>query len=99
MTSTHDDSFREIQLSGKQLVFLFMAVVVILVGTFLMGLLVGRGGLAARGTPGAMAANEASAEPPPPPSSASPGTSTSPATRPKNSLCGAPGSAEPARNS
>ena len=32
MASTHDDAFREIQLSGKQLVFLFMAVVVILVG-------------------------------------------------------------------
>ena len=80
MTSAHDDSFREIQLSGKQLVFLFMAVVVILVGTFLMGLLVGRGVLAARGTPGSVAADQVAAEPPPPPSSASPGTSTSPVT-------------------
>lgn len=80
-TSTHDDSFREIQLSGKQLVFLFMAVVVILVGTFLMGLQVGRGVLAAKGAPGAdetVAAGEA--EPPPPPSSASTGTTTSPVT-------------------
>ena len=56
MASTHDDSFREIQLSGKQLVFLFMAVVVILVGIFLMGLLVGRGVLAAA-APGAEAAD------------------------------------------
>jgi DedD protein len=98
MTSTHDDSFREIQLSGKQLVFLFMAVVVILVGTFLMGLLVGRGVLAARGAPGTVAANEATAEPPPPPSSASSGTSTSPATAAeKLSYAERLGSAEPAR--
>ena len=98
MTSTHDDSFREIQLSGKQLVFLFMAVVVILVGTFLMGLLVGRGVLAARGAPGTVAANEATAEPPPPPSSASPGTSTSPVTAAeKLSYAERLGSAEPAR--
>ena len=98
MTSTHDDSFREIQLSGKQLVFLFMAVVVILVGTFLMGLLVGRGVLAARGTPGTMAANEATAEPPPPPSSASSGTSTSPATAAeKLSYAERLGSSEPAK--
>jgi len=81
MTSTHDDSFREIQLSGKQLVFLFMAVVVFLVGTFLLGLQVGRGVLAARGAPGtggAVAATDT--EPEPPPSSASSGTSTAPAT-------------------
>jgi DedD protein len=95
MTSTHDDSFREIQLSGKQLVFLFMAVVVILVGTFLMGLQVGRGVLAAKGAPGTeVAATEA--EPPPPPSSASPGTSTSPATAgEKLSYAERLGSAEP----
>ena len=97
MTSAHDDSFREIQLSGKQLVFLFMAVVVILVGTFLMGLQVGRGVLAARGAPGTggtVAVTEA--EPPPPPSSASPGTSTSPATGgEKLSYAERLGSAEP----
>ena len=81
MATTHDDSFREIQLSGKQLVFLFMAVIVILVGVFLMGLQVGRGVLMARGVPGAestAAANEA--EPPPPPASASPSSTSSPAT-------------------
>ncbi len=38
-----DDSVREIQLSGKQLVFLFMAVTVVSVVIFLCGVLVGRG--------------------------------------------------------
>ena len=40
---TSDDSVREIQLSGKQLVFLFMAVTVVSVVIFLCGVLVGRG--------------------------------------------------------
>ena len=43
---THDtaeDGFHEIQLSGKQLVFLFMATTVVLVVVFLCGVLVGRG--------------------------------------------------------
>ena len=99
MTSTHDDSFREIQLSGKQLVFLFMAVVVTLVGTFLLGLQVGRGVLAARGAPGAGGSVVATeTEPPPPPSSASPATSSSPATAgEKLSYAERLGSAEPAR--
>lgn len=39
----NDEGFREIQLNGKQLVFLFMAATVVLVVTFLFGLLVGRG--------------------------------------------------------
>lgn len=43
VTTSPDDGFREIQLSGKQLVFLFMAVTVVLVVTFLTGVLVGRG--------------------------------------------------------
>jgi cell division septation protein DedD len=38
-----DDAFHEIQLSGKQLVFLFMATTVISVVIFLCGVLVGRG--------------------------------------------------------
>ena len=81
MTHTNDDSFREIQLSGKQLVFLFMAVIVILVGVFLMGLQVGRGVLMARGVPGAEAAAAANeTEPPPPPAAASPSSTSSPAT-------------------
>ena len=37
-----DEGFREIQLNGKQLIFLFMAVTVVLVVTFLFGVLVGR---------------------------------------------------------
>lgn len=42
-THTHDDGFHEIQLNGKQLVFLFMAVTVVSVVIFLCGVLVGRG--------------------------------------------------------
>lgn len=41
--ATADDDVREIQLSGKQLVFLFMAVTVVSVVIFLCGVLVGRG--------------------------------------------------------
>ena len=42
-TQTHDDGFHEIQLNGKQLVFLFMAATVVSVVIFLCGVLVGRG--------------------------------------------------------
>ena len=38
-----DEGFREIQLNGKQLIFLFMAVAVVLTVTFLFGVLTGRG--------------------------------------------------------
>jgi cell division septation protein DedD len=40
---THDDAFREIQLNGKQLVFLFMMATVFSVVIFLCGVFVGRG--------------------------------------------------------
>ena len=40
---SQDEGFREIQLNGKQLVFLFMAVTVVSVVIFLLGVLVGRG--------------------------------------------------------
>ena len=63
MATTQEDSFREIQLSGKALVFLFMAVTVIAVGIFLMGLLVGRGVLATKGAPGVNTAATNEAEP------------------------------------
>jgi DedD protein len=43
LTPDAEDGFHEIQLSGKQLVFLFMATTVVLVVTFLCGVLVGRG--------------------------------------------------------
>lgn len=46
---TPDDGFREIQLNGKQLVFLFMAATVVSVVIFLCGVLVGRGVRAERG--------------------------------------------------
>ena len=50
LTSHHaDDGFHEIQLNGKQLVFLFMAVTVVSVVIFLCGVLVGRGVLDERG--------------------------------------------------
>jgi len=40
---TQDDAFREIQLNGKQLVFLFMVATVVSVVIFLCGVFVGRG--------------------------------------------------------
>ena len=97
MASTQEDSFREIQLSGKALVFLFMAVTVIAVGIFLMGLLVGRGVLATRGGPGVDAA-ATEAEPPLPPAAATSASSTSPSTAgEKLSYAERLGSAEPAK--
>jgi cell division septation protein DedD len=78
MTSTHDETFRELQLSGKQLVFLFMAVTVVSVVIFLCGVLVGRGVRAERGGAGATEATAAPAITEPPlsaPASASPNAS------------------------
>jgi cell division septation protein DedD len=79
---THDvaeDGFHEIQLSGKQLVFLFMSATIVLVFVFICGLLVGRsvrdtgpgepGGAFAAGLPsGGETTSEpvAAAEPPAP---------------------------------
>jgi len=45
-----ESGVREIQLSGKQLVFLFMASVVLVVVVFLLGVSVGRGARASAGT-------------------------------------------------
>jgi DedD protein len=42
-TTTQDEGFHEIQLNGKQLVFLFMAGTVVAVVIFLLGVFVGRG--------------------------------------------------------
>ena len=98
MAATQEDSFREIQLSGKALVFVFMAGVVILVTVFLMGLLVGRGVLATRGPAGAATTAAAEVEPPAPPAAASGPSSTSPATAgEKLSYAERLGSAEPAK--
>jgi cell division septation protein DedD len=79
--TTHDDAFREIQLSGKQLVFLFMAVTVVSVVIFLCGVLVGRGVRAERGLPDAgtetSTVSPAIVEPPLSPASAAAGPATS----------------------
>ena len=77
MASTQDDAFREIQLSGKQVVFVFMAGVVIAVVIFLFGVQVGRGVLAQRGLPGAADVANASE---PAPASASQASSGTPVT-------------------
>lgn len=83
MATTQDDAFREIQLNGKQLVFMAMAFVVIAVGIFLMGVQVGRGVRGERGLPeGAdvVAAATPEAEPPLPPASGTQGSSDTPVT-------------------
>ena len=75
MASTQDEGYREIQLSGKQIVFWFMAFVVIGVVVFLLGVQVGRGVLSQRGLPeGNVAASAQEAEPPAPPPSAARGS-------------------------
>jgi cell division septation protein DedD len=75
MASTHDEGFHEIQLSGKQLVFWAMAVVVIGVVVFLLGVQVGRGVLAQRGSPESHSvASAPETEPEPPPAPASQGS-------------------------
>src|SRR5687767_4683239 len=60
-TTTGDEGFHEIQLNGKQLVFLFMAVTVVSVVIFLCGVLVGRG---VRTSPGPAEALTAQTEAP-----------------------------------
>jgi cell division septation protein DedD len=82
-SSNSDDGFHEIQLNGKQLVFLFMAATVVSVVIFLCGVLVGRG---VRTERAAMADAQAMNEPPtadivpaPPPASPSADPTTAPA--------------------
>jgi cell division septation protein DedD len=83
MTSTtHDEGFHEIQLNGKQLVFLFMAVTVVSVVIFLCGVLVGRGlrgEVTLAATDPAVSDLAAAGDIPPPPAAAS-GTTATPAT-------------------
>src|SRR5580765_7076089 len=55
---TTEDGFHEIQLNGKQLVFLFMAATVVSVVIFLGGVLVGRGVRAERIVAQSAALNE-----------------------------------------
>jgi cell division septation protein DedD len=63
---TADDGFHEIQLSGKQLVFLFIVTTTVIVVVFLCGVKVGRGARAAQGDePGPAAAATATPNPQP----------------------------------
>jgi cell division septation protein DedD len=81
-TATQDDGFHEIQLNGKQLVFLFMAVTVVLVVTFLCGVLVGRDLQFNRGGPTAVdtiaGGTDDDVAPAPPASADIPGASSGP---------------------
>ena len=67
---THDtaeDGFHEIQLSGKQLVFLFIVTTTVIVVVFLCGVKVGRGARAAQGDEPEPSALSATASPDPQP--------------------------------
>ena len=71
----HDEGFHEIQLNGKQLVFLFMAATVVSVVIFLLGVFVGRGVRAERGTVADSSATSgtiADTSPAPPPAASVP---------------------------
>jgi cell division septation protein DedD len=75
---TQDDGFHEIQLNGKQLVFLFMAATVVSVVIFLCGVLVGRGVRAERGSVADAAATEGVPDPDVPVASSTTGTAATP---------------------
>ena len=78
-----DEGVHEIQLNGKQLVFMFMAVTVVAVVIFLCGVMVGRGVRAPRAIETADAATEAPIDPTAAvqtPAQATDGPSTSPAS-------------------
>src|SRR5271167_4738617 len=70
--TVQDDGFREIQLNGKQLVFLFMAATVVSVVIFLCGVLVGRGVRAERAAASAEASIAAEPTPQAAPAAATP---------------------------
>src|SRR6185503_11309820 len=72
-----EQGFREIQLGGKQLVFLFMALVVGAVAIFLLGISVGRGVRSV--TDGGGGTDVAVAGPPAAPGEMPPRTETTPA--------------------
>ena len=69
-----DEGFHEIQLNGKQLVFLFMATTVVVVVIFLCGVLVGRGVRGERMAPAGDASTIAAAEVMPDPRADKPAT-------------------------
>ena len=87
MAHAQDDGFHEIQLNGKQLVFLFMATTVVSVVIFLLGVLVGRGVRAERAAAdsAAVAATET-------PQAAPPTTPATPAADPTAAEAPAPAS-------
>jgi cell division septation protein DedD len=60
-----DEGFHEIQLNGKQLVFLFMAATVVSVVIFLCGVLVGRGVRAGQGAAAEVSAANTTGDPSP----------------------------------
>jgi cell division septation protein DedD len=68
MNDLADEGFHEIQLSGKQLVFLFMATTIVAVVIFLCGVQVGRGVRSDRAAEG----GDTSASATPPPAAATP---------------------------
>jgi cell division septation protein DedD len=73
-TATHDDGFHEIQLNGKQLVFLFMAGTVVAVVIFLLGVFVGRGVRPLAGDVDPLAAQRSATVPDIPPVASSSGS-------------------------
>lgn len=77
MAPTQDDAFHEIQLNGKQLVFLFMAATVVSVVIFLCGVLVGRNVRAERAT--VDVAEQSADLPTPAPATQTPAVETPPA--------------------
>ena len=87
MAQLQDDGFHEIQLNGKQLVFLFMAATVVSVVIFLCGVLVGRGVRAERAGASDSSASNALTEtvpqqpatPPTPPAGSDPTAAPAPA--------------------
>ena len=74
-----DEGVHEIQLNGKQLVFMFMAVTVVAVVIFLCVVMVGRGVRAPRATELADVATESPLDPTAPPARVSANTPSSPA--------------------
>ena len=91
---TQDEGFHEIQLNGKQLVFLFMAATVVSVVIFLCGVLVGRGVRAnqvasaeasAASTPGETSPQQPPSPPQPTPAGSDP-TAAAPPPAPADDL-------------
>lgn len=83
----NDDAFHEIQLSGKQLVFLFMATTLGLVFVFLLGVQVGRNAKSDRPSESQDTAASAAAVPPP---------ASTPTSAPASAESGPPAAEPPA---